>query len=287
MNIADQIVHTTTRIECRDQSGNVSSGTSFFFDFCKSDEGVVPAIVTNKHVIEGSVIVSFTMTKLGDDDQPQYGEHVPISLNRFQHRWLIHPESDVDLAVLPIAPILTELKNRNRMPYYVSIDNSIVPKDEEWKEFSAIEDIVMVGYPNGIWDVRNNLPIVRRGITATPAYANFDGKPQFMIDCACFPGSSGSPVFLYSIGAFMTKQGAINLGGRVKLAGVLWGGPQYTAQGKIVVVPVPTQEQSIALSRIPNNLGYCIRAEKLDAFEQIFVDAHKFEANKIMVDEAD
>jgi hypothetical protein len=27
----------------------------------------------------------------------------------------------------------------------------------------------MIGYPNGIWDAKNNLPVIRKGITATHA----------------------------------------------------------------------------------------------------------------------
>ncbi len=44
----------------------------------------------------------------------------------------------------------------------------------------------MIGYPNGIWDEANNMPIIRRGITATHPNFNYNGKPEFMIDAACF-----------------------------------------------------------------------------------------------------
>jgi len=55
-------------------------------------------------------------------------------------------------------------------------------------ELSAIEDIIMIGYPDGIWDSINNQPIIRRGITATQPKNNFNGKQEFLIDAACFPG---------------------------------------------------------------------------------------------------
>jgi hypothetical protein len=128
----------------------------------------------------------------------------------------------------------------------------------------------MIGYPNGLWDKKNNLPIVRRGITATPPYIDFDGRPDFIIDCACFPGSSGSPVILFNQGGYPAKNGNFVIGGRVKLLGILWGGPQYLAPGVIRAVPVPTASQPVAISRIPNNLGYCVKAEQLLAFEEHF-----------------
>lgn len=137
-------------------------------------------------------------------------------------------------------------------------------------ELNAVEDILMIGYPNGLWDKKNNLPIVRRGITATPPYLDFEGRPDFMIDCACFPGSSGSPVILFNYGAYPTKNGNFVIGGRVKLLGILWGGPQYLAPGVVEAVPIPTAVQQVAVSRIPNNLGYCVKAEQLLAFEEHF-----------------
>jgi hypothetical protein len=33
---------------------------------------------------------------------------------------------------------------------------------------------------------------------------------------------------------------------------------------------VPTASQPVAISRIPNNLGYCVKAEQLLAFEEHF-----------------
>ena len=41
------------------------------------------------------------------------------------------------------------------------------------------------------------MPILRRGTTATPIALNFEGRPEFLIDAAVYPGSSGSPVFVY------------------------------------------------------------------------------------------
>ena len=63
------------------------------------------------------------------------------------------------------------------------------------------------------------------------------------------------------------------LAGRIKLLGVLWGGPQFNAVGELQIVPVPTANalsREIALSRIPMNLGYCVRADELHWFEEHF-----------------
>lgn len=59
-------------------------------------------------------------------------------------------------------------------------------------------------------------------------------------------------------------------GTRIRLLGVLYAGPQFTAQGEIKVMPVPTANAPVALSRIPINLGICVKADRLQWFEDHF-----------------
>ncbi len=65
----------------------------------------------------------------------------------------------------------------------------------------------------------------------------------------------------------MDAQGNMNLGGsRVLLLGVLFAGPQHVAEGEIATIDVPLQQLSISLSKIPNNLGFVVKARKLNDF---------------------
>ena len=57
---------------------------------------------------------------------------------------------------------------------------------------------------------------------------------------------------------------------RIKLMGVLYAGPQHTTTGEIKVIPIPTSVQPVAISRIPSNLGYCIKAYNMQYFEEYF-----------------
>jgi hypothetical protein len=267
MSALDQLVHMTVRIEC--DLGR-SSGTGFIFNFCQQAGRHVPAIVTNKHVIAGARLGAFHMT-VAENGGPKYGEHVRVALDGFEARWVKHPNPDVDLAAFPLAPVLQAGRAQGTPLFHNAASKNLMADAAFMNELNAIEDVVMVGYPNGLWDKKNNLPIARRGVTATPPYLDFEGRPEFMIDCACFPGSSGSPVFLYHIGSYVNKsQNKVTLGGRIKLLGILWGGPQYLAPGVIKAVPIPTAVQQMAVSRIPNNLGYCVKAEQLLAFEEHF-----------------
>ena len=130
----------------------------------------------------------------------------------------------------------------------------------------------MIGYPNGLWDSLNNMPIIRKGITATNYNLDYNGKKEFVIDAACFPGSSGSLVMLCNVGGYRDKQGNLNWGNsRVYLLGILYAGPQLTVTGDIRIINIPTvQQKAMAVSHVPNNLGYIIKAERILDFIPIF-----------------
>ncbi|WP_204104003.1 MULTISPECIES: hypothetical protein [Spirulina sp. CCY15215] len=117
----------------------------------------------------------------------------------------------------------------------------------------------------------HHLPIIRKGITATHPKLKYNGKPEFMIDAACFPGSSGSPVFLIRTGTYLNEDGDTVLmeGFQLIFLGTLYAGPQHTTTGEIKIIEVPTDTKPVAISAIPNNLGLVIQAQKTLDFETI------------------
>ena len=98
---------------------------------------------------------------------------------------------------MPIEHILDEAEATDRTPYFPSLQKAMIPSSTDLEGLAAIEDVIMIGYPIGLLDSHNNLPVARKGITATDPVKDYEGRKEFMIDLACFPGSSGSPVFLY------------------------------------------------------------------------------------------
>jgi hypothetical protein len=171
--------------------------------------------------------------------------------------------------MLTIGSLLDEADARNELFFYVPLDKSLLPTDHDLWNLVGAEQIVMVGYPNGIWDEVNNFPVFRRGIMASHPALDWNGKPEFLIDAACFPGSSGSPVLLLDLGAFYSKQGMNVASSRIKLMGILYAGPQLTVTGEIEIVTVPTKLRPVAVSEIPINLGIVIKAFKIQEFGSV------------------
>lgn len=267
---AEQLAHSTVRIECDLATGGVSTGTGFFYSLNRNGDQHVPVIVTNKHVVAGSTTGRFLLTMQTPDGGPAVGTYKAFQLDQFENRWAPHPDPNVDLCVMPIAPLLVDAQKTHTKFFFVSLDKGLIPTAEEVNDMLGLETITMVGYPNGLWDRTNNLPIFRRGVLATDYKRDWNGEKEFLIDAACFPGSSGSPVLLFDVGSYQTRKGTFMGTGRVKLLGVLYAGPQHTVQGEIQIVMVPTQQKAVSVAGIPNNLGVIIKAEQLNSFEGMF-----------------
>jgi Trypsin-like peptidase domain len=278
LTVSEQLQHMTVRLESRLSDGRISVGTGFFCRFLQDKESAVAVIVTNHHVIRGAVKSScrFTVTKKEDSEKPigVYDIHFPFG----EDRWLRHPDESVDLAVIPVGPLFHTLRSNGFEPFYKAVRTSEMATTKDLSEASVLDPIVMVGYPNGLWDQQHNLPIARKGYAATRPSLDYNGKSEFVIDCACFPGSSGSPVFQCDIGNYVGRDGKLVIGHRVKLLGLLYAGPVYSAEGEIIVKEIPTGMMPISQSSIPMNLGYVIKATRLLEMESV-IEAKQREAS--------
>lgn len=265
MFVTDLIAHSTARIECSFSDGTVGTGTGFFMNLCVDGDRLVPVIVTNKHVVAGALTGKFCLTlRKVTENLPDIGKFRFFELPNFSKFWFYHPE--LDLAVMPIHPLLVEAEKNGDVFFFAPLTPDLIPSPEELADMPALQEVVMVGYPNGIWDSLNNQPIFRKGITATHPDLKYKGKPEFLIDAACFHGSSGSPVFIVDIGIITTRSKGTVLGpSRVKLLGVLYGGPQHIATGEVITVEIGTKD--VARMAIPNHLGNVIASRALLDFE--------------------
>ena len=270
LSIAEQLAYSTVKIEVEYSDKTEGSGTGFFFRLLEKNDSHIPVIITNNHVVKNSINGRFILTLKDKDGNPINGSYKTIEFSDFENHWIHHPDSSVDLCAMPIAPLINEANKMGINFYYITLDKSLIPKKEEVLKYNYVEDILMVGYPIGISDQFNNLPVFRRGITATHPANDYENRQEFMIDAACFPGSSGSPVILYNVPYYMDEKGNTIFQKRVKLLGVLYAGPQYSSEGKIIIINVPTKNIPIVKSNIPTNLGLVIKSSRLFDFDSIF-----------------
>jgi hypothetical protein len=264
LGMIEQLTHSTVRIETQLASGGVSTGTGFYMNLLQKDDKHVPVIITNKHVVADASIGKFHVTLKDDEGMPILGNHEQFQLGNFEAQCIKHPDPNVDLAAYPLGPLLNAVESSGKKLFYVAMGTDLIPTDEERENYSTMEDIIMIGYPNGIWDSVNNLPVIRKGITATHTHISWNGKTEFLTDIASFPGSSGSPVFLANIGGYMDKEGNTYMGShRIKLLGIHYAGAMHTATGEIQIVTAPTTNIPMPITQIPNNIGVAINSKRI------------------------
>lgn len=218
MNIQEQIMHTTLRIEMLEKGNIKGMGTGFLVSVPVNNERDVKVVlVSNKHVLAVGDEIAITFTTM-KDGIPEFGKKLRIPINNIKANVVGHPDSEVDVAALLCTGIFNLLPNQL---FFKAIQYDMLSDFTE-KELTVAENIFFVGYPNGRFDEKNNLPLVRTGLIASNPKFDYNGKPEFVIDAQVFPGSSGSPVYInYTFEDF--KNGRIVLGGQqnIKVLGIV------------------------------------------------------------------
>lgn len=242
-----QLLYTSARIETRNLDGSSGTGTSFVFKDAASPPGQQLFLVSNKHVVSGAESGLIFFTEQGLDGRPVLGKPFFLRNDGFAQQWHGHPDESVDIAVMPLSWQLELVGKDGKKAFLhpVSLDDVASPDIFENLDVSA--PVLFVGFPNGMFDEKHYLPIVRRGYVATSPDLDFNGNPIFLIDASVFPGSSGSPVF--TVGDSL-------IGGTpaLKLLGVISAVYTQSTDGCISwrpaptnQIPIPTIEQMIDL----------------------------------------
>lgn len=258
-SVAEQLVFTTVRIDTTYSDGDIGSGTGFIYHVL-IDNVPYEFVVTNRHVVEGVNVGTFTFLE-GKPAHPELGSQIPLEIKDFENIW--HFSAEADLAITPLAPLQSmaqELFGKQISHY--SVAETLIPSVKEISEFNAIEDVVFVGYPDGIWDEANCIPVIRKGITSSPIYIDFGNERSFLIDASVFGGSSGSPVFIY-------KNGVVPVGNSVEMretaffVGVVSEVFYKTEYASLSSVPIPVRKKQSVEMQEMIDLGIVIKSSEV------------------------
>lgn len=267
-SLAENLYFTTVRIDTTDKDGVPGSGTGFLFTH-KHEDKEWPFIVTNKHVVADSTKGGITFIR-GADNKPTLGDSFRIDFDNFPSHWHGHPDPETDITITPLLPLVDFMRTQGAEVFYRTVSTDNLPSPEQKDELDAIEEVVFVGYPNGIWDSKNFIPILRKGTTATPITIDYEGEKKFLIDASVFGGSSGSPVFIYQSGTYGTKNGPAKVGIKFFFVGVVAAVYFKTSANDIVSLPIPTRKKDVVIDKEMIDLGIVFKAETvieaIDAF---------------------
>lgn len=264
--IADKILYTTVKVSTFSGVDSIGSGTGFFWRTRIDGDKEIISLVTNRHVLAGADRIKVTChISAGALVQKPSGAFTKLEVVLVERDTIYHPDPNVDLLAIPFVSMLQTAREQGVPVHYVALQADTLPPAHAWAEFDSIEDVIMVGCPRGIFDEANNMPIARRGITATALGKRYEGRDEFLVDMACFPGSSGSPVFLHNQHGFFSRaDNRYQIGHeRFYFVGILYAGPTFTHEGEIVMNRAPSVEVATTM-----HLGQVIRSSALEALDE-------------------
>ena len=269
--LLDDIRYCTTKLTVETTDGDLNIGTGFFFDFNNPPNN--PLLITNKHVVEDWKTISLRLNKADAQKKPLLGDTIEITLeNKPGVKWLEHP--DTDLCAILVRPKFDLILFQGQQFFFRILNTQHLPAEWEKEYIGPIEKVLMIGYPDGLEDTVHNLPLVRKGITATDFQLDYNGKKEFVIDAPIFSGSSGSPVFLCNMGGYSDQNGKWQFRSRLNLLGVLRDSGLSGMQNIYKRNKNGEYGKDLKMaSTIVNNLGYCVKAECLLWFKEAIAKA--------------
>jgi hypothetical protein len=253
-SLSKKLLFNTIRVDTVLEDGSEGSGTAFVVSHAHQ-RGTHTFIVTNRHLVDnvrrGGLV--FTQKHNG---QPLIGQRFQLNIDDFPHAWFPHPDPEVDLAIVPMRPLEQAARDQGVELYYHVIDSRLAPDAATLRTLDALEEVLFVGYPSGVWDHVNLMPILRRGTTATPIALDFEGRPEFLNDAAVYPGSSGSPVFIYQPDLLRPNQSR-----KFLFAGVVAAVFFREEANQLVPGPVPANTYGTVMGSEMIDLGLVIKAQ--------------------------
>lgn len=274
--LAEQMLFSVAKITALKGGTAIGFGTAFFWAVPPDGDHNMLLLVTNKHVIEGAdeIHVKAHLSRSAEEVGPT-GEFANCNVILEEAGVFPHPDPEIDLVGINFSSMMRHSLETGRPIYAVGLTSDLLPTVEQWHLFDAVEEVLMVGCPRGIFDQHNNSPISRRGISATPLANLYEGREEFLVDMACFPGSSGSPVFMVNRDGFLDRAtNTYQMGqGRFFFLGILYAGPTITNEGLIILNQQPTAQITTMM-----HLGQCLRANKMLEIEAFAAAALKVAA---------
>ena len=187
-------------IQTQDKTG---FGTGFFYHAPLNDgtDHAIMLLISNRHVFldrKGKLAISLNRKK--EDGTPEFGNirtfRLDLDLPTAERLYFPHPNSDVDLACVNVSAI------RHTDAFCLSVHDKLL-QTIDYKKVLLGSEVIFVGYPQGLYDPVNNLPLIRKGFIASMPDVDFNGKGHIVIDAQIFQGSSGSPVFVSQNGKYL------------------------------------------------------------------------------------
>lgn len=219
----DATALSSTPVTLLDGGTQISRGSGFLFAHPNPGGGFVISLVTNYHVVTGAAprrrrkpvgdSIGFELRIGGASAVKVTSARLPLRTMDGKPTWIqcpTFPDADVVVVPLPLDQAMFETA-----PYCL---------DQATVDFDTVayvgQQVGIVGYPLGISDRTNKLPIWKTGHIASEPGLDFDSDPKFLVDVTGRLGMSGSPVLAGHMHPYYTSSGMMRFGSSGRLLGV-------------------------------------------------------------------
>lgn len=210
-------------------------GTGVLFGF-HNDPPNMAWLVTAKHVLwepSGDWDPAYLNLRFSWFDERPVDEYHGIRVNLksgARHRWIAHPDENVDLACLPLTLQKTEFEGKT-LPRIRFADIGTT------QDLYQGAPVIFLGYPDAFTPDHGARALLRQGIVSWVSPTQPETK-LFWVDGQVFPGNSGGPVFQAPSSSGLS--GRLNRKGSVSFLGIV-------TQARIHQLPLLSSGKEIEL----------------------------------------
>lgn len=191
----EEFLYSTVRISSHQNNGHISNGTGFFYRLESNPDK--PVLVCNKHLMDNTESSSISF-HLADNNGKVTTEEYILTVGNINSICAFHNDEANDICIINIFNIFSHFQEKNLNLYYNCITDKMIPNKETIQDIALGSDVYLLGYPDDLYDQYNKLPILRKGVIATPYSMPYNGTNTFLVDVAIYNGSSGSPILCNS-----------------------------------------------------------------------------------------
>lgn len=208
MSVPLQKVILNSTVYIRNSFNNV--GTGFLIAKAMGENKAGTFLITNKHILRKNgdgEFVKFIEVRFYAKDPIKAIEWIrfPILLDngKFTDFVFMHPQEEVDIVGILISPVINQYQDK--INFTKLGEDAILTREVAQKELiDAGEDLLILGYPGGIFSENNYLPLVKTGLLSSSStedlYLKLGEKEIkgkiYLIEGSLFGGNSGGPVFV-------------------------------------------------------------------------------------------
>jgi hypothetical protein len=173
-------------------------------------------VVTAKHVIQPKRlkdIVKFSYALRVASKEGVAWHPLELDSKELGRRLHLCKNESVDVAVVEVTDQLNAetkklLEQRAQLLSFSGASSNKFPGSLPL-EAQPGDDVIVIGYPLGIYDVFNKLPILKTGLLNTPIGMRFNGLDAFLFDFKYYEGSSGSLIITRPTHLGVNKEGIL------------------------------------------------------------------------------